>query len=106
MQAVNRSLHEKCGFGYADRMPTLTPALCRAARALLDLTQDQLAVLAGLGTRTIKAFELGNPPVSAESVSTIGAALAARGIELVSETDGTVGVLLKPGDGCQMEGDS
>ncbi|WP_448208161.1 hypothetical protein [Azospirillum sp. sgz302134] len=78
-----------------DTRPTLTPALCRAARGLLDLTQSQLAALARRGLRTVQVFEKGDT-VSWESVVAISAALAAQRIELVVEKDGTVGVLLRP----------
>jgi transcriptional regulator with XRE-family HTH domain len=76
--------------------PLLTPDLCRAARALLGLTQDALAKEAKIGVRTLKAFETGKPPVAQESVDAIMKCLAAKGIELVSKLDGTTGVLHHP----------
>ncbi|WP_448205308.1 helix-turn-helix domain-containing protein [Azospirillum sp. sgz302134] len=75
---------------------TLTPTLCRAARALLDLTQDQLAELAHLSVRTLKAFEKGTPPVSADSETAITDALVDESIEFVSRRDGRIGVLVRP----------
>ncbi|WP_187172037.1 helix-turn-helix domain-containing protein, partial [Enterococcus faecium] len=37
----------------------LTPAQCRAARALLDWTQARLSEVTGLSTVTIRSFEAG-----------------------------------------------
>ena len=37
----------------------LTPAQCRAARALLDWTQGRLSEVTGLSAVTIRAFEAG-----------------------------------------------
>ena len=39
----------------------LTPAQCRAARALLDWTQDELAERAEVSRGTIRGFESGQP---------------------------------------------
>jgi DNA-binding XRE family transcriptional regulator len=38
---------------------TISPAQCRAARALLDWTQNELAVIVGVALRTIRDFENG-----------------------------------------------
>jgi transcriptional regulator with XRE-family HTH domain len=37
----------------------IEPARCRAARALLDLKQHEVAKAAGLGSATLKRFERG-----------------------------------------------
>ena len=39
------------------RRMSISPAQCRAARGLVDLTQDQLAKLSGVSKRTIAGFE-------------------------------------------------
>ncbi len=36
---------------------TISPAQCRAARALLDWTQNELAIKVGVALRTIRDFE-------------------------------------------------
>ena len=58
----------------------MTPAQCRAARALLGLTQPELAVGAGLGLSTIVDFEKGRRRVSADAVKAIQQALERAGI--------------------------
>ena len=55
----------------------LRPAQCRAARALLNITQPQLARLAGLGLSTVVDFEKEWRQVSAAAVETIQRALRA-----------------------------
>ncbi|QRG09643.1 XRE family transcriptional regulator [Xanthobacter dioxanivorans] len=49
----------------------MTPAQCRAARALLDLTQPALADAAQLGLSTIVDFERSRRAVSAEAAGAI-----------------------------------
>ena len=58
----------------------MTPAQCRAARALLGLTQPELAAAAGLGLSTIVDFEKGRRRVSADAVKAIQQALERAGI--------------------------
>jgi transcriptional regulator with XRE-family HTH domain len=62
----------------------MTPAQCRAARALLDLTQPQLAAAANLGLSTIVDFERSRRSVSAEALATIRAALESAGVEFTN----------------------
>jgi transcriptional regulator with XRE-family HTH domain len=65
-----------------DRM---TPGQCRAARALLDITQSQLARAAELGLSTIVDFEKERRTVSDEALKAMQSALQRAGIEF---TDG------------------
>lgn len=73
----------------------MTPAQCRAARAMLDLTQPHLARIAGLGLSTIVDFERGRRDVSHAAVGAIRAALARAGVEFIDENGGGVGVRLR-----------
>ncbi len=41
------------------QIPPLTPAQCRAGRALLGWSQDQLAAAGGVAKRTLADFETG-----------------------------------------------
>jgi transcriptional regulator with XRE-family HTH domain len=58
----------------------MTPAQCRAARALLDITQPQLASRAGVGLSTVVDFERERRPVSQEAIARMQDALERAGI--------------------------
>jgi transcriptional regulator with XRE-family HTH domain len=62
----------------------MTPAQCRAARALVDLTQPQLAEAAGLGLSTLVDFERSRRAVSASASAAIRAALETAGVEFTN----------------------
>jgi CTP:molybdopterin cytidylyltransferase MocA len=62
----------------------MTPAQCRAARALLDCNQIHLASRASLGLSTVVDFERARRPVSAEAVSAMRRALEAAGVEFTN----------------------
>jgi transcriptional regulator with XRE-family HTH domain len=70
----------------------LTPAQCRGGRALLDMTQPQLAKLSNLGLSTIVDFEKSRRHVSAEAIQSIRIALVKAGIEFIDENGGGPGV--------------
>ena len=74
--------------------PGLTPSTCRAARGLLDWTQDQLAKAAGVGITTVRTFEKGLSVPVAQNLAALQRSIEAAGVELISET-GKVGVVLK-----------
>jgi DNA-binding XRE family transcriptional regulator len=63
----------------------MTPAQCRAARALLGITQSHLAHAAKLGLSTVVDFEKERRLVSDEAVTAMQSALNRAGIEF---TDG------------------
>lgn len=68
----------------------------RAARAMLGLSQSDLAERVGLSTKTVKRAEgSGNPPASAAAVATIRAALEDAGVEFIPENGGGPGVRLR-----------
>ena len=58
----------------------MTPAQCRAARALLHLNQSELATLSGLGLSTVVDFERERRPVSQEAIALLQNALERAGI--------------------------
>jgi predicted transcriptional regulator len=74
---------------------TITPGQCKAARALLELTQGELADAATLGLSTIVDFEKQRRQVSVVAIRAIRHALAARGIEFIDENGGGHGVRLR-----------
>lgn len=73
----------------------ILPEQSRAARALLDLTQPDLATRAGLGLSTIVDFERARRPVSGAAVRAICSALEAAGVEFIDENGGGAGVRLR-----------
>lgn len=60
----------------------LTPEMCRAARALLNLESHQLACAAGLGVVTVRRFEAGGT-VRLSSVEAMFEALQDAGLEFI-----------------------
>jgi predicted transcriptional regulator len=72
-----------------------TPAQCRAARGLLDWTQQKLANEARVGVVTIRQFEAGGTAPRRATLDVIQRALARAGVELVSSDGGGPGVRLR-----------
>lgn len=68
----------------------ISPRQCRAARALLGWTQDDLAAAAAAGRRTCIKFENGET-VAARTVIDLARALEGAGVIFLSE-DGDLGV--------------
>lgn len=70
----------------------------KAARALVGMTQDELATRAGLSTQTIKRMEaMGTARSSAGNVEAVQRALEAAGVQFIPENGGGAGVrLAKP----------
>jgi transcriptional regulator with XRE-family HTH domain len=73
---------------------SLTPAQCRAARGLLDWTQEELAEMAGVCRSTVRDFEKGRHDLSRSSEAQITAALAGAGVYLISAGEMGPGVRL------------
>lgn len=73
----------------------MTPAQCRAARSLLDLTQTQLSVVARVGLSTVVDFEKQRRTVSEEAMLQLKTALERAGVEFIDENGGGPGVRLK-----------
>jgi DNA-binding transcriptional regulator YiaG len=77
-----------------EKMPT--PDQIRAARALLGLSQPQIAEMTGFSTMTVKRAEgAGQPPASASTVDAIRRALEKAGVIFVDENGEGPGVRLK-----------
>ncbi|MET3352308.1 UNVERIFIED_ORG: transcriptional regulator with XRE-family HTH domain [Xanthobacter viscosus] len=70
----------------------VTPAQIRAARALLDISQQELADLSKVGLRTIVQFERGSTSISASIIQALVLSLEATGIEFIPENGGGAGL--------------
>lgn len=73
----------------------ITPGQCKGARALLDMTQPQLADASAISLRTIVNFEKGNRATNPGSVALIERALEAAGIVFIPPNGGGPGLRLK-----------
>lgn len=69
----------------------ITPATCRAARGLADLTQAELAARSNLGASTIKDYEAGRRTPTTNNVAAIQRALESAGVTFTEH-----GVELRP----------
>ncbi len=73
----------------------ITPAQCRAARALVDWSQQQLADAARVGNATIRNFESGKSAAQNATLDVLQRALEAAGVEFIAENGGGPGVRLR-----------
>lgn len=73
----------------------MSPAQCRAARALINFTQPRLAETAGVGLSTVVDFERERRRVSCESIQKMTQALMAAGIDFIPKNGGGLGVRLR-----------
>ena len=63
----------------------ITPAQCRAARALLNLTQPQLVESSGVSIGTIAHFEREQRSLMRANMDAIQRALEAAGVEFMDD---------------------
>lgn len=70
------------------KRPVVSPAQCRAARALLKWTQAKLAQHAAVARKTVADFELGNRSLHRRTRLDITVALEAAGVEFIWNPDG------------------
>jgi transcriptional regulator with XRE-family HTH domain len=81
----------------------LTPEQCRAARGLLDWTQEELAEHAGVSRGTVRGFEAGHHVLRADTGSAIREALEAAGVVLL-DPDAQMGAGVRLADRNGMRG--
>lgn len=74
---------------------TLSPDQCRAARALLGISQEQLCEIAGVTRAPLADFEGGKTKPYARTLGAIKAALEVSGVEFIDENGGGAGVRRK-----------
>jgi len=72
----------------------MTPAQCRAARALLSWSQTDLELTAKVARKTIADFEVGSRTPYNATLAAIRNALEAAGVEFIAENGGGPGVRL------------
>jgi transcriptional regulator with XRE-family HTH domain len=73
----------------------VTAAQCRAARGLLDWSQQDLADRAGVGIVTVRQLEGGATQPRRATLDVIRRALEAAGVEFIEENGGGPGVRLR-----------
>ena len=81
-----------------DVKPMITPSQVKAARALLGLSQNELAEISGLGIATVKRLEIATGVRgAATTLWKVQTALEKAGVEFLSAGEGTgPGVRLRP----------
>ena len=72
----------------------LTAAQCRAARALIGITQPELAKEAHLGLSTVVDFEKSRRQISSEAKQAIKKTLEKLGVQFIAKNGGGEGVRL------------
>lgn len=73
----------------------ITPAQCRAARALLDWSQQQLAEAARVGNATIRNFESGRSSPQNATLDVLRRAFETAGVIFIDENGQGPGVRLR-----------
>jgi transcriptional regulator with XRE-family HTH domain len=73
----------------------ISPRQCRAARALLDWSQQELADRAGVGIVTIRQLEAGAHEPRRATLDVVRRALEAAGVDFIDENGGGDGVRLR-----------
>ena len=73
----------------------ISPQQCRAARALLDWSQQQLADRANVGIVTIRQLEASVHEPRRATLDVVRRALEAGGVEFIDENGGGPGVRLR-----------
>lgn len=72
----------------------VSPAQCRAARALVGWSQDQLATASKVAKTTIANFEAGKRTPYDRTLLDLQTALEAAGVEFIPRNGGGAGVRL------------
>lgn len=68
---------------------------CRAARALVGISQEELSDRSDVSKRTIASFELDSHKVAARTLAALIQTLETGGIEFIEENGGGPGVRMR-----------
>jgi transcriptional regulator with XRE-family HTH domain len=75
----------------------MTPDQCRAARAWLGLSQQELARRAGIAKNTVHQFEAGLRTPTSNNLAALRRAIESEGIKLLFEENGTAAGIARQG---------
>lgn len=82
---------------------SITPGQCRAARALVSRSRDDIAQMAGINPRTVAALEAAENVPSRATEKRLVAVFEKLGVTLLPEgASGGVGVRLRAGNGASL----
>lgn len=73
----------------------MTPDVCKASRALVNLTQKELALMAGIATPTIADFERGARKPHSNNLRSIITAFENKGLIFVEEDGEIIGIFIR-----------
>lgn len=73
----------------------ITPSQCRAARGLLEWSQQDLATIAGVSQVTVHQLEAGSTQPRRATLNVIRHAFESAGVEFIDENGGGPGVRLR-----------
>ena len=76
-------------------MSEISPGQCRAARALIGLSQGDVAKASGVSEKTLADFEREARQPYDRTLAAIRAALEAAGVEFIPQNGGGPGVRLR-----------
>lgn len=87
--------------GQSGRSVYLLPEQCRAARGLLDWTQEELARRAGVSRSTIRDFESGRHELHRATEAQVVKAIEEGGVLLIASDEAGPGVRRRAPDGAE-----
>jgi transcriptional regulator with XRE-family HTH domain len=78
-------------------MSEISPGQCRAARALIGLSQGEVSKVSGVSEKTLADFEREARQPYQRTLAAIRSALESAGVEFIPENGGGAGVRLRKG---------